>query len=98
MAQNNVKGFAYHFLLEVDAGGFPLLEFFLSVVAELSVGTVSESTVTLASWIALSKDICSALSAGAIISTSVHRLGSEFKLNTGTAQQVIVSIVQINIV
>lgn len=28
LAQNNVKGFAYHFLLEVDGGGFPLLEFF----------------------------------------------------------------------
>lgn len=28
LAQNNVNGFAYHFLLEVDGGGFPLLEFF----------------------------------------------------------------------
>lgn len=67
-------------------------------MAELPVGTVSESMVTLASRIELSKDICSALSVGAIISTSVHRLGSEFRLNTGTAQKVIVSIVQIKIV
>lgn len=28
LSQINVKGFAYHFLLEVDGGGFPLLEFF----------------------------------------------------------------------
>lgn len=67
-------------------------------MAELSVGTVSELMVTLASRTALSKDICSALSAGGIPSTSVHLLGSEFRLNTVTGKLIIVSIVKINIV
>ncbi len=70
---DNVKYFAYHFLLVSGRGGFPLLEAFLGVAGVLPVGTVRELTVTLASRIKLSKVNCSALRPGGILPASADR-------------------------
>lgn len=59
--QSNVKYLTYHFLLVNGRGGFPLQEVFLGVVVVRAAGEVTESTVTFARWIVLSKVSCSAL-------------------------------------
>lgn len=80
--------FAYH-LLVIGRGGFPLFEVFLSVLDLLSVDTVRESTVTLASWINCNKVIWSAFRVGGVPPTSADCWGSTFGLNTNKTLRIL---------
>lgn len=76
-----MKSFAYHFLLIMGRGGFPILEVLFGAVFMLFVCTVSESMVTLACRI---KASCSKLRPGGISSTHGDCSGSEGGLDTIT--------------